>query len=174
MCVRRSSGHATRRDASAISMSLFLIVMVSVLLGSGLPFGFARAGVDPAHAGTTIQVKMELLAAVRCPFSHWKLEEQRAARAPTSVLCAGRGLLLFQQWHAVAVPGIIGSPPWGSSPPVPCTTCQHDGLLRLPFQTFRCPLGCGCSRCCCLQTPRLCTLSRRCVVNMSQCRRIPQ
>lgn len=38
-------------------MSLFLIVMVSVLLGSGLPFGFARAGADPAHAGTTIQVK---------------------------------------------------------------------------------------------------------------------
>ena len=37
-------------------MSLFLIVMVSVLLGSALPFGFARAGVDPAHAGTSIQV----------------------------------------------------------------------------------------------------------------------
>ncbi|CAM9728295.1 unnamed protein product, partial [Hapterophycus canaliculatus] len=33
----------TLRDASAISMSLFLIVMVSVLLGSALPFGFARA-----------------------------------------------------------------------------------------------------------------------------------
>jgi len=45
-----------RRDAGAISTSLFLIVMVSVMLGSALPFGFARAGVDPAHAGTTIQV----------------------------------------------------------------------------------------------------------------------
>ncbi|CAN0360907.1 unnamed protein product, partial [Ectocarpus fasciculatus] len=44
------------RDASAISSSLFLIVMASVLLGSALPFGFARAGVDPANAGTTIQV----------------------------------------------------------------------------------------------------------------------
>ncbi|CAN0201446.1 unnamed protein product, partial [Laminaria digitata] len=45
-------------DASAISVSLFLIVMVSVLLGSALPFGFARAGVDPAHAGTSIQARL--------------------------------------------------------------------------------------------------------------------
>lgn len=37
-------------------MSLFLIVMASVLLGSALPFGLARSGVDPAHAGTSIQV----------------------------------------------------------------------------------------------------------------------
>lgn len=44
------------RDASAISVSLFLIVMASVLLGSALPFGLARSGVDPAHAGTSIQV----------------------------------------------------------------------------------------------------------------------
>lgn len=44
------------RDAAAISMSLFLIVMTSVLLGAALPFGLARIGVDPGHAGTTIQV----------------------------------------------------------------------------------------------------------------------
>ncbi|CAM9305192.1 unnamed protein product [Pylaiella littoralis] len=54
----------TMRDASAISSSLFLIVMVSVLLGSALPFGFARAGVDPAHAGTTIQVVMDIVGVV--------------------------------------------------------------------------------------------------------------
>lgn len=47
------------RDALAISMSLFFIVMTSVLLGSALPFGFARTGVDPAHAGTSIQVRRQ-------------------------------------------------------------------------------------------------------------------
>lgn len=52
------------RDASAISMSLFLIVMVSVLLGSALPFGFARAGVDPAHAGTSIQARLAVIFSI--------------------------------------------------------------------------------------------------------------
>lgn len=31
-------------------------VMSSVLMGTGLPFLLARAGVDPANAGTSIQV----------------------------------------------------------------------------------------------------------------------
>ena len=42
--------------AVAISSSLFMIVMTSVIAGSVLPFGFAKAGVDPANAGTSIQV----------------------------------------------------------------------------------------------------------------------
>ena len=42
--------------AVAISCSLFMIVITSVIAGSLLPFGFARAGVDPANAGTSIQV----------------------------------------------------------------------------------------------------------------------
>lgn len=44
-------------NAVAISVSLFLIVMTSVVLGTGLPFALARAGVDPANAGTSIQVR---------------------------------------------------------------------------------------------------------------------
>lgn len=43
-------------NAVAISVSLFLIVMTSVVLGTGLPFALAKAGVDPANAGTSIQV----------------------------------------------------------------------------------------------------------------------
>ena len=39
----------------AISLSLFLIVVSSVLAGTGLPFALARAGIDPANAGTSIQ-----------------------------------------------------------------------------------------------------------------------
>ncbi len=42
--------------AIAIGCSLFAIVMTSVMLGSLLPFGFANLSVDPAHAGTSIQV----------------------------------------------------------------------------------------------------------------------
>ena len=42
----------------AISASLFMIVMTSVLAGAGLPFGLARLGVDPANAGTSIQVTL--------------------------------------------------------------------------------------------------------------------
>ncbi len=76
-------------NAFAISLSLFLIVMTSVILGrerresemqagkaqgtflisivrlppamtsgTGLPFALAKAGVDPANAGTSIQVIM--------------------------------------------------------------------------------------------------------------------
>ena len=43
-------------NSSAISLSLFAIVMTSVLTGTALPFGLARLGVDPANAGTSIQV----------------------------------------------------------------------------------------------------------------------
>lgn len=50
--------------AFAISLSLLLIVMTSVVLGSGLPFCLARAGLDPAHAGTSIQVVMDILGVV--------------------------------------------------------------------------------------------------------------
>lgn len=48
-------------NAAAISLSLFLIVMTSVVLGSGLPFGLTKIGIDPANAGTSIQVVMDIL-----------------------------------------------------------------------------------------------------------------
>jgi hypothetical protein len=43
-------------NSSAIALSVLGIVTSSCLLGSGLPFLLARAGVDPANAGTSIQV----------------------------------------------------------------------------------------------------------------------
>lgn len=39
------------RHASAIALSLLLIVNTSVLVGTVLPFALARLGVDPANAG---------------------------------------------------------------------------------------------------------------------------
>eukprot|EP00882_Tetradesmus_deserticola_P004211 GHRQ01004447.1.p1 GENE.GHRQ01004447.1~~GHRQ01004447.1.p1 ORF type:complete len:305 (+),score=30.85 GHRQ01004447.1:262-1176(+) len=54
-------------NSCAISVSLMAIVMTSVVLGSGLPFCLARIGVDPAHAGTSIQVLMDILGvAITC------------------------------------------------------------------------------------------------------------
>ncbi len=44
-----------------------MIVMTSVMLGTGLPFVLAKAGVDPANAGTSIQVVMDILGvAITC------------------------------------------------------------------------------------------------------------
>ena len=48
-------------NALAIGMSLFMIVLFSVLLGTLLPFVLGWIGMDPAHAGTTIQVCMDVL-----------------------------------------------------------------------------------------------------------------
>lgn len=45
-------------NSCAISLSLFMIVMTSVLTGTMLPFGLAKAGIDPANAGTSVQVRL--------------------------------------------------------------------------------------------------------------------
>jgi len=48
-------------DSAAIALSLFVIVTSSVVAGAALPFGLAYAGLDPANAGTTIQVVMDIM-----------------------------------------------------------------------------------------------------------------
>ena len=54
-------------NAAAISIALLMIVMTSVVLGSALPFCLSRAGVDPANAGTSIQVVMDIFGvAITC------------------------------------------------------------------------------------------------------------
>lgn len=52
---------ASVSDSVAIATSLAAIVMASVVVGASLPFGLARAGVDPANAGTSVQVVMDIL-----------------------------------------------------------------------------------------------------------------
>ena len=47
-------------DATAICLSLFVIVSSSVVVGALLPLLFYIAGRDPAHAGPTIQVVMDI------------------------------------------------------------------------------------------------------------------
>ena len=51
----------TAADALAISMSCCMIVFTSVVFGSMLPLVLHRCHCDPAHAGATIQVIMDLL-----------------------------------------------------------------------------------------------------------------
>ena len=50
--------------ALAISLSLFAIVTTSTVAGTALPFALNWAGQDPANAGTTIQVCMDILGVV--------------------------------------------------------------------------------------------------------------
>ncbi|KAG1655330.1 hypothetical protein FOA52_006726 [Chlamydomonas sp. UWO 241] len=58
-------------SAAAISLSLFVIVMSSVVLGTALPFVLAKLGADPANAGTSIQVVMDILGvAITCFTCH--------------------------------------------------------------------------------------------------------
>jgi Mg/Co/Ni transporter MgtE len=73
MRVYLTNGNAL--NSTAISMSLFLIVVTSVLLGAALPFGLAKAGVDPANAGTTIQVLMDCAGVlITCVCCHYVLD----------------------------------------------------------------------------------------------------
>ncbi|KAL1503885.1 hypothetical protein AB1Y20_012370 [Prymnesium parvum] len=52
---------ATPVDALAISLALFLIVGISVVLGTLLPLLLHRLRLDAAHASTSIQVVMDVL-----------------------------------------------------------------------------------------------------------------
>lgn len=57
-----SDGQETLLEATvAISISLFFIVLSSVSIGALLPFLFLRVGIDPIHAGPTIQVVMDIV-----------------------------------------------------------------------------------------------------------------
>jgi len=63
-------------NSAAIALSLFLIVCTSVIVGTLLPFGLARAGQDPANAGTSIQVLMDVLGVlITCTCCHYVLDE---------------------------------------------------------------------------------------------------
>lgn len=48
-------------DAIAIAASLGVIVSTSILVGAALPMMLHRLGLDPVHAGSTIQVIMDLV-----------------------------------------------------------------------------------------------------------------
>ena len=49
------------RSSIAVCLSLFAITSISVFVGALLPLALDRVGMDPAHAGPTIQVVMDIL-----------------------------------------------------------------------------------------------------------------
>eukprot|EP00850_Spirogloea_muscicola_P008725 SM000047S16864 [mRNA] locus=s47:428079:429401:+ [translate_table: standard] len=58
-------------DSFAISASLFLIVLSSVEIGTLLPYGLAKAGLDPLNAATSIQVVMDIVGVlITCSMCH--------------------------------------------------------------------------------------------------------
>ena len=52
--------HGSYQDAIAIAASLLAIVFISIVVGASLPLLLHRLRLDPAHAGATIQVIMDL------------------------------------------------------------------------------------------------------------------
>lgn len=69
-------------DSAAIALSVLGIVSTSCMLGGGLPFLLARMGVDPANAGTSIQVVMDVLGvAITCATCNLVLSQLAAGLA---------------------------------------------------------------------------------------------
>mmetsp|Transcript_6706 Transcript_6706/g.11068 ORF Transcript_6706/g.11068 Transcript_6706/m.11068 type:complete len:477 (-) Transcript_6706:24-1454(-) len=60
-CLRAAVFMTPFAETFAITASLFMIVMISVILGATLPLGMKMVGIDPAHSSTTIQVLMDIL-----------------------------------------------------------------------------------------------------------------
>ena len=60
-CVRAALFLTPPLETLAITASLFMIVMISIVLGAVLPLGMRKLGIDPAHSSTTIQVIMDIL-----------------------------------------------------------------------------------------------------------------
>jgi len=55
-------------ETLAVTLALSMIVFSSICLGAVLPLVLQRAGVDPAHSSTTIQVIMDILGVVLTVF----------------------------------------------------------------------------------------------------------
>lgn len=60
-CLRAIVSLTPIRPTMGIATSIFLVVIISVLLGATLPLGMKRFHIDPAHASTTISVIMDVI-----------------------------------------------------------------------------------------------------------------
>ena len=60
-CIRAAIFLTPIMETIAITSSLFIIVIISIVLGALLPLGMQLVGIDPAHSSTTIQVFMDIL-----------------------------------------------------------------------------------------------------------------
>lgn len=60
-CIRAAIFMTPFLETIAITTSLFMIVIISIVLGALMPLGMKWLGIDPAHSSTTIQVVMDIL-----------------------------------------------------------------------------------------------------------------
>jgi Divalent cation transporter len=60
-CIRAAIFMTPFLETVAITASLFIIVIISIILGAMMPLGMKKMGIDPAHSSTTIQVVMDIL-----------------------------------------------------------------------------------------------------------------
>ena len=60
-CIRAAIFMTPFLETLAITTSLFMIVIISIILGALMPLGMKKLGIDPAHSSTTIQVVMDIL-----------------------------------------------------------------------------------------------------------------
>lgn len=60
-CIRAAVFMTPWLETIAITTSLFMIVIISIILGAMMPLGMKFIGIDPAHSSTTIQVVMDIL-----------------------------------------------------------------------------------------------------------------
>lgn len=74
--------HGWSTEAAVISCALALIVIWAIVIGALLPLAFMHIGIDPVHAGTTIQVLMDILGvAITCIIASALLVDGEAAPA---------------------------------------------------------------------------------------------
>eukprot|EP00742_Colponemidia_sp_Colp-10_P007073 GILJ01007593.1.p1 GENE.GILJ01007593.1~~GILJ01007593.1.p1 ORF type:complete len:208 (+),score=18.00 GILJ01007593.1:162-785(+) len=65
----------TLTNALAIMLSLLVIVLVSIIIGTLLPIALWMVNIDPAHSGPTIQVIMDILGVlITCSISSLLLD----------------------------------------------------------------------------------------------------
>mmetsp|Transcript_10473 Transcript_10473/g.18996 ORF Transcript_10473/g.18996 Transcript_10473/m.18996 type:complete len:369 (-) Transcript_10473:64-1170(-) len=60
-CIRAAIFLVPLAETMAITTSLLMIVMISILIGATLPLLMHYVNIDPAHSSTTIQVLMDIL-----------------------------------------------------------------------------------------------------------------
>jgi len=60
-CIRAALFMVPLAETMAITASLLMIVIISILLGATLPLAMHYVHIDPAHSSTTIQVLMDIL-----------------------------------------------------------------------------------------------------------------
>jgi Mg/Co/Ni transporter MgtE len=72
LILRTFLSSVTYLETLVVLLSIFVIVFLSVNLGALLPLLLQRLGFDPAHAGTTIQVVMDITGVlITCRVAQW-------------------------------------------------------------------------------------------------------